>query len=96
MNMNLIPEEYQPNRADDVRKELDGKISTLQQEMSKKISMDVLGWWTASLAAIMTAVIGYAFYKIDNQSDKINQVNERLVRIETKLDSLSSQDNRKS
>ncbi len=91
------PEQFTLDREDKLRIDLQGKIdkidlkietkaSQLDQKIEQKVSNHVLYGAASILMLILGGVFGYAFNQISKSNDKIDSMNDRLTRFETKAE----------
>jgi hypothetical protein len=64
------------DRLDNLRRELDGKID-------KKVSFQIFFWIIGGLVALSLACFGLIFNQTNQESNKLDGVNNRLIVIET-------------
>lgn len=77
------PEQFNPHPTDGIRKELDSKID-------KKVSNHVFYAACTLFVAALAGFITYVITESNKQSDKQGSIAERLVRIETRMESIKS------
>lgn len=79
-------EQFQTDRADNLRKEFDAKIDKLDAKIDQKISNHVIYWITPLFMTIAIGICAYAISEINKVGDKIDQVKDRITRIEVKME----------
>lgn len=90
-----LPEQFTLDREDKIRKDLEGRITALDQKIELKVSNHVLYWVTPIVMISVAGVFGFAFNLISKSGDKIDLINDRLARIETKVDDMNKPQNQK-
>lgn len=80
------PEQFTLDREDKLRIDLQGKIDKVDLKVDQKVSNHVFYWVTPISILILAGIFGYAFNQLSKSNDKIDLINDRLTRIETKVE----------
>jgi hypothetical protein len=80
------PEQFTLDREDKLRNELQGKIDKIDLKIDQKVSNHVLYWITPIAMLILAGIFGFAFTQMSKLNDKVDSTNERLARMEVKIE----------
>lgn len=75
--MSDLPEPFTYDRANDLRKELDGKIIALSNKVDEKVPEKLFYW----LFGILVVILGWFFISIGN-------IKDQLTHLEAKIDAI--------